>query len=357
MKITTQPLSSNKYGILLCFCVLVVFFVALQGVAAPSNEDCLACHGDKAATRANGSSIYVDKDVYAQSVHGNIGQECVACHSDLASVTDFPHAEKLPKAQCAACHEKIQQQYNEGVHARALSKMGLTVSASCGTCHRAHDIRPAGDPQSPVSRGNVPKLCAQCHGGIYDQFVKSVHGKDYLAGKTDVPVCTDCHGEHSIRGPGENESTVSAKHVAATCSRCHEDMRLARIYGLAGSRLSTYRGSYHGIAMNFGMTTVANCASCHGFHDILPSQDAQSSIHAANLSKTCGKCHLGAGENFALAKIHQVNPQADNVWAFWIKRFYVGLIWTIIGGFLLFISADIFARVRGRRQHSPVEGL
>lgn len=111
----------------------------------------------------------------------------------------------------------------------------------------------------------------------------------------------------------------------------------------------------HGIAMNFGMTTVANCASCHGVHDILASQDSQSNIHAANIPKTCGKCHLGAGQNFSLIKIHQVDEKEDNVWAYWIKRAYIGIIGTIIGTFLVFISADLFGRIRRRRIASREE--
>jgi predicted CXXCH cytochrome family protein len=399
---------------------------AISAAASLTNEDCFTCHGDKTATRGNGTSVYVDKEVYAKSIHGQTGQECVSCHADLASLKEPPHADKLAHAECGSCHEKAQQKYNDGAHARqrkagnsqsatcanchgthnilpiadasskanlinlpetcgvchsktyraertgihgpnrqniydlyihsvhgkVLKRVGLTVTAVCSSCHNAHDIREGSDPQSTVARKNIPHLCGKCHGGIFVQFMKSVHGKDFLAGVRDVPVCTDCHSEHSIQGPGDVQSSVSAQQVALTCSRCHEDMALARTYGMASSRLSTYSGSYHGIAMNFGMNTVANCASCHGVHDILPSSDPMSSINPAHLTKTCGKCHIGAGTNFAILKVHQVNPEADNFWAFWIKKLYIWMITAVIGGFLLFISADLFGRARRRRQHA-----
>ena len=36
----------------------------------------------------------------------------------------------------------------------------------------------------------------------------------------------------------------------------------------------------------------ANCASCHGFHNIFPSSDVRSSVNADNLNQTCGRCHV-----------------------------------------------------------------
>jgi hypothetical protein len=409
-------------------CSAVVFWAtgalsAQSGSSTLSNDDCLTCHADKTAARADGTSVYVDKDLYAKSIHGQTGQDCIVCHVDLEKMKEPPHADKLQPAQCSSCHEKEQRKYAEGIHAqqrtsgnkmaancvdchgmhdilpktdadsrvhpmhlpdtcgkchtrttirpdptgingnhrqnvyelytesihgKVLKNSGLTITAICSTCHGAHDIRLGNDPKSTVARRNVPTLCGQCHGGIYAQFLKSVHGKAYKDGIQDVPVCTDCHSEHSIKAATESDSSVSAKLVGATCSRCHENQALAKTYGLAGKRLSTYSESYHGIAMAFNQTTVANCASCHGFHSILPSSDPASSINKAQLVKTCGKCHLGAGDNFALVKMHQANAKEDNFWAYTLRQFYIWLIVVIIGGFLLFISADLYGRARGR---------
>ena len=79
---------------------------------------------------------------------------------------------------------------------------------------------------------------------------------------------------------------------------------LSSEFGVAGERVKSYRDSYHGLASQFGSKVVANCASCHGVHNIFPSTDARSMIHPVNLARTCGQCHVGAGENFAKGKIH-----------------------------------------------------
>lgn len=351
--------------------------------------ECVSCHRDLSrleelphedhlAKVQCGSCHEMAQVQYEQGVHAlprQAGERpaatCSDCHgshhilpsADLASTI---HPFHLPET-CGKCHRKsksldptlfllpgekpsnVYDLYSQSVHARVLREAGLTVTSTCVTCHGSHVIRAVQDPKSPVARRNIPSLCKQCHQGIYAQFVKSVHGKAYLAGIKDVPVCTDCHGEHRIQGPEGAESTVSPEHVARTCSRCHDDMRLDRKYGILAERLSTYSSSFHGIAMKFGMTTVANCASCHGFHNILPSTDPQSSIHPSQLANTCGKCHPGAGQSFAAVKIHQRDAERDNAWAYWIKRFYVSFIAVILGTFLVLISADLFGRARRRK--------
>ena len=84
-----------------------------------------------------------------------------------------------------------------------------------------------------------------------------------------------------------------------TCAECHSSVRMAKRFNLPTGMVKSYQASFHGLATKYGQTNVANCASCHGVHDILPSKDPASSINPKNLQPTCGKCHPGAGETFA----------------------------------------------------------
>ncbi len=108
---------------------------------------------------------------------------------------------------------------------------------------------------------------------------------------------------------------------------------------MAGNRVSSYLSSYHGMASRVGSATVANCASCHGVHNILPSSDPRSTINHANLAKTCGQCHPGANEKFITSKVHldgstQKADVGTKVIGF-ISRFYVWMIVAVIGGMVL----------------------
>ena len=107
---------------------------------------------------------------------------------------------------------------------------------------------------------------------------------------------------------------------------------------MEGRRATTYLASYHGLASELGSAVVANCASCHGVHNILPSSDSRSTINRANLVKTCGQCHPGVTEKFALAKVHVDAPlSADmgSVAVRWIRKLYLSLIVVVIGGMVL----------------------
>jgi len=158
-------------------------------------------------------------------------------------------------------------------------------------------------------------------------------------GNWQAPVCTDCHGIHSITAHNDPNSPVSAQNVAqATCARCHEGMRLSREFGIEGRRETTYLASYHGLAARGGSQVVANCASCHGTHSILPSSDPRSMINRANLAHTCGQCHPGATEEFAAAKVHVGAPLSADVGSKavrWIRGFYLSMIFAVIGGMLV----------------------
>jgi hypothetical protein len=199
-----------------------------------------------------------------------------------------------------------------------------------------------------VSRKFIIKTCGRCHVGIEKDYLEGVHGKDYVRGVKDVPVCNDCHSEHGILSPTDISSRVYATKVAAVCSRCHDDESLGRQYGFLTSRLKTYSASYHGTASKFGETRVANCASCHGFHDIRTSSDPKSPINAANLAATCGQCHPGAGVNFAKGKIHVVSAKTESQGSHVAKIIYIVIIGGLISVFLLFIAADLFHRIRTR---------
>jgi hypothetical protein len=126
-------------------------------------------------------------------------------------------------------------------------------------------------------------------------------------------------------------------------------MRLVQQFNLATRRLSSFQSSFHGIALRFGELRAANCASCHGYHDILPSSDPRSRVHPENIPKTCSECHPNAGTNWARGKVHIAELEQDNYWAYLTQRIYVVGISASMGIFALYIFADLWAWRRRRR--------
>jgi cytochrome b subunit of formate dehydrogenase len=102
----------------------------------------------------------------------------------------------------------------------------------------------------------------------------------------------------------------------------------------------SFDSSFHGLAAKAGSQTVANCASCHGVHNILPSSDPNSTINPKNLPKTCGQCHPGAGTRFAISEVHVLQGKDEPSMLRWIREFYLLVIPVTIGLMLLHQGGD-----------------
>jgi cytochrome b subunit of formate dehydrogenase len=280
---------------------------------------CIDCHGGP-------HEILPGGDPNSKVSHANISKTCATCHANGTTMAGSGHS-SAPALS-----------YMDSVHGKAVAK-GNEKAAVCTDCHGNHDILASNDPQSPTFKFNVPATCAKCHENVKTEFMGSIHGKAIARGNWQAPVCTDCHGTHSIKPPEDPTSPVSAQMLAkSTCGRCHEGMRLTQELGVPGRRATTYEASYHGLAAQGGSTVVANCASCHGVHNILPSSDPGSMTNAAHLTDTCGRCHPGAGPNFTKGKIHIDVPLSADIGSTavrWTRRFYIGMIAVVIGGMLL----------------------
>ncbi len=366
--------------------------------------DCATCHADEVATVAkslHGEAL--GKDACA-SCHGGAheiqpvgemrGRECKACHADvlkefetsvhgrpgphsaapiatyqschgpahaMAAHTDpaSPVAKRNLPATCGSCHSnpaylaehaipfaRPVEAYQLSVHGRAVAA-GNDKAATCSDCHGAHDILPARDPKSKINHWNVPETCGTCHTQVREVYSQSIHGQAVRQGVTDAPVCTDCHGEHTILAVGEAQSFVNPARVSmVTCGRCHADERLAKRYNLPLDKVPTYQDSFHGLEIRAGSQTVANCASCHGVHNIFPPSDPRSTINPANLAKTCGKCHPGAGATFAIGPVHVKSSSAtEHPVVRWIRLLY----WVLIPLTILFMvfhnAVDFIAKL------------
>ncbi len=276
----------------------------------------------------------------AGSAHAPLA--CARCHPGRGT---YPHPSGLQTLSCGTCHAAVLGEQRRSGHAEA-ARRGEAGAPTCEICHGgAHEAKPA---RSEEFHRAVPELCGMCHSREAGQFQASVHGAALARGVREAPVCTSCHGEHSIQPPGSRESLVSGARIPETCGRCHGDLRLSRKFGLPADRLVSFQESFHGLAAKAGSQTVANCASCHGAHDILPSSDPRSRVHPRNLAATCGRCHPGAGRRFALGPIHQVAGRGETTAVRWARGFYQILIPVTIGFMLLHNLGDWLRKTLGR---------
>jgi len=337
----------------------------LEGITEEHDDvkpvDCAACHEDEVAA-------------YRGSEHGKANGDgvkeaasCADCHGKphailSSSETNAPtHFSQIPKT-CGACHGKPEimakyttrrgnavVDYSNSVHGLVLANEGKHA-AVCTDCHGDHAIRKGTDAASSMFWQRIPQTCGVCHEEIAKKFALSVHGIAVAEGKREAPVCTDCHGEHTIASVESANSSVSTAHIPDTCGQCHGAERIATRYNLAGGVLDSYLQSFHGLASQIGGVAAANCASCHGVHDILPSTDPASSINAANLPTTCGKCHPKIGtrvatENYRVHAKPEAAPGKPAIVKI-VTNAYVGVIVMVVGGMVIFNLLDYLGKAR-----------
>jgi len=326
-------------------------------------ESCGECHGDV-------------KEAFAQSAHGQAlavrvkgAPNCLTCHRrDIADSGRDTLSRKIAEDRlCLSCHldnpdvrartaptSGFIAAYEKSVHGTALTN-GNPKAANCLDCHGNHEMRKGSDQASAVNPKKIPETCGKCHAAIAAEFPQSVHGAALARGNADAPTCTNCHGEHTIYRHNDPRSPVASGNVSQqVCSPCHSSVALTAKYGLAADRFKTFSDSYHGLAIREGSVEAANCASCHGAHNIRPASDPASSVNKGNLAATCGKCHPGANVRFAVGAVHvNMAATAPEPILYWIASTYLMLIVVVVGGMVIHNILDFVKKskrkLRARR--------
>jgi len=272
----------------------------LNGKNDPNAPTCKECHGTHA--------VLGKQDPQSPSFPTNVPGLCARCHRE---------GQKAAVRYTGRQHEIIAN-YTESIHGNGLLKAGLTVTATCTSCHTAHRVLPRADPESTVNPANVPTTCGRCHHGIEEQFENSIHAKRISGSAKELPVCNDCHTAHAIRRTDEDGFRL---HVMETCGRCHAEIA------------KTYFDTYHGKVSRLGYTKAAKCYDCHGAHDVLAVADPRSHLSRANVAATCQKCHAGATRRFAGYLTHATHHDPRK-YPFLFYTFW-GMTFLLLGTFVI----------------------
>jgi len=346
------------------FAPVVLLFALTLGLTSPAQSQtaaadakCLICHSRADLFRLGPEgrriSLFVDTTVIRSSVHGK--WSCTDCHSTVSAI---PHQPGVPRVECTRCHfagnrvgapeGQLYDQYKESIHGVA-ALSGNVKAPFCQDCHGTHQIHHRTDPTSPIAKNSIAGTCGKCHIEETTAYRISIHGAALAQGIQDAPACSDCHGEHEIRARADPESKVNSENIPNTCSACHGEETLMGRYGVESVQVGTYEDSYHGIAVKFGQKQAANCASCHGVHDILPASDPRSRINVANIPETCGGCHQDANSNYARGRIHVDATKKDAGVIYYIASFFKYLTIGTLAVLILNILLDLRRKLSSKK--------
>ena len=229
--------------------------------------------------------------------------------------------------------------YQDSVHGRATTK-GSTEAAVCTDCHGSHEIIPPNEAKSPIYKLNVPATCGKCHNEITQTFNESIHGQAIARGNQLSPVCTDCHGIHSIKSHKDPNSpyrnrTSRGIHAPVATKVCGSQANLefqGTASPLTWTAITGWLLKADPLLLPIARVAMACTTFCH-------RAIRSSTINRPNLDATCGKCHKGATQKFTLTPVHLadgIHPKdIGSKITRWVRIIYTILILGIIGGMFL----------------------
>jgi hypothetical protein len=203
-------------------------------------ETCKECHEDKyeltqdsihqVAFDAGNTNTPICSDCHDPHTQGRLTGQTSGQLTSSARV-------HVPQT-CAQCHSTVYDQYQDSVHGKALTEENNTDVPTCTDCHGVHNIQ---DPTTVSFHNSTPALCARCHTdpsimdkygistNVLDTYVADFHGttvklfeEQFPDQPTNKPVCTDCHGIHSIIQVSDPQGGITLReNLLDKCRRCH----------------------------------------------------------------------------------------------------------------------------------------
>jgi cytochrome b subunit of formate dehydrogenase len=154
-----------------------------------------------------------------------VAPSCNDCHGvhDIKRSVDRSspiHPLNIAKT-CGKCHVNVEKTYNESVHGQLLAR-GDTRAPVCTDCHSAHSIE---NPGGNHFKATSDERCGKCHQDRLEHYRETYHGKAMALGRPndapEVAACYDCHGHHDVLPASNPKSKLSKQNMVATCAKCH----------------------------------------------------------------------------------------------------------------------------------------
>ena len=294
--------------------------------------DCSSCHAEQVSDyqKSYHGKLFAKKNDAAPYCSDCHGKHDVKLKSDVTSKTFRKNIPEL----CADCHgegnkaalsykgieHNIVESYKLSIHGKGLIESGLMVTAVCVDCHTSHLELPISDSLSSINPKNIAQTCAKCHFGIYEKFQKSVHSPNVTKTDKKLPTCYDCHKSHSIE---RVERGDFRQGIIDQCGNCHEELT------------ETYFETLHGKVSRLGEVGAAKCYDCHGSHNILRSDDPNSTLSRENVVETCRSCHPNSNHKFVGYLTHATHHDPDKYpylyYTFWAMTILLVGTFTFFG--------------------------
>jgi cytochrome b subunit of formate dehydrogenase len=146
---------------------------------------------------------------------------CVDCHTTHGELpAKDPRSSVNPAnvaSTCGTCHRGIYETFEQSIHSPTVSKSKDRLPV-CSDCHSAHTISRT---DQEGFRLNVMNQCGKCHAELVKSYFDTYHGKVSKLGYQKTAKCFDCHGAHDMLPAWNPKSHLSRQNIVKTCQQCH----------------------------------------------------------------------------------------------------------------------------------------
>jgi cytochrome b subunit of formate dehydrogenase/uncharacterized protein with PIN domain len=264
---------------------------------------------------------------------------CADCHTAHGELPKADPASSVnPRnvaATCAQCHRGIYEQFEASVHAPGVTRTKQKLP-TCADCHSAHTI---GRAERPDFKLEVMSSCGNCHRDLAETYFDTYHGKVSKLGYTKTAKCYDCHGAHDILPAEDPRSHLSRQNIVETCRSCHPGAT-RRFAGYLTHATHHDPRKYPALFFVFwGMTgllvgtfvlagahTLAWLPRSLAYRRMLKATHAlESPQHVRRFPKLYRNLHIMVITSFiALALTGMTLKFSYAPWAFWLARLFGG---------------------------------
>ncbi len=146
---------------------------------------------------------------------------CVNCHSSHRELPKKdPRSTINPNniaTTCAQCHLGVYEEFKSSIHSPDVTKTDQKLPV-CNDCHLSHEINRV---DLNDFRTQIINQCGKCHEKVSETYFDTFHGKVSKLGSVRAARCYDCHGAHNILPASNPRSKLSRHNIIETCQKCH----------------------------------------------------------------------------------------------------------------------------------------
>jgi len=236
--------------------LIAVLFLTIYSnlLIAQTTDQCFKCHSDMDDAKAS---------LYKTDIHHSKGISCSGCHGGDATSDDMDVAMSKEKGFIGVPPRSDRYQV-------------------CINCHADAD--------------KMKKLGSNIPTNQYEKLKASIHFQPSFDNQGPMADCITCHSVHDIKNVEDPLSKVYPTKIVELCGSCHSSAEFMKHYNpaLPVDQVAKYKTSVHGNLNEKGNPDAAECASCHGSHEIQPVKDSRSLVYATNIPGVCSNCHSDA---------------------------------------------------------------